>query len=157
MSIQDFGCCRSPVRSFKALLKLLIQNFPAQKHLNRACHLRITKSESSLKRADVSTSFRSTETSGSSFNRRALLKSAGMAAGAAMIDSNMRAAANSGARSGSGAQPTGEKSMNDDRGQRSLRKGLIGFQLAYEQFPVNELVELGVLIEQAGFDVITNS
>jgi F420-dependent hydroxymycolic acid dehydrogenase len=80
-----------------------------------------------------------------------------MAAGAAMIASNMRAAANSGARSGSGAQPTGEKSMSDDRGQGSLHKGLIGFQLAYEQFPVNELVELGVLIEQAGFDVITNS
>ena len=39
----------------------------------------------------------------------------------------------------------------------SLRKGMVGFQLAYEQFPVTELVELGVLAEQAGFDVITNS
>ncbi len=38
-----------------------------------------------------------------------------------------------------------------------LHKGMVGFQLAYEQFPVNELVELGVELEQAGFDVITHS
>ena len=47
--------------------------------------------------------------------------------------------------------------MNDNREPGLFRKGLVGFQLAYEQFPVNVLVELGVLIEQAGFDVITNS
>jgi G6PDH family F420-dependent oxidoreductase len=34
---------------------------------------------------------------------------------------------------------------------------MVGFQLAYEQFPVNELVELGVAVDQAGFDVLTNS
>jgi TAT-translocated FGD2 family F420-dependent dehydrogenase len=34
---------------------------------------------------------------------------------------------------------------------------MVGFQLAYEQFPVNELAELGVAVEQAGFDVLTNS
>lgn len=38
-----------------------------------------------------------------------------------------------------------------------LRKGMVGFQLAYEQFPVTELVQLGVMIEQAGFDVMTHS
>lgn len=39
----------------------------------------------------------------------------------------------------------------------SFHKGMVGFQLAYEQFPVNELVEFGVLLEQAGFDVMTHS
>jgi hypothetical protein len=34
---------------------------------------------------------------------------------------------------------------------------MIGFQLGYEQFPVNELLELGLAVEQAGFDVLTNS
>ncbi|HKR84309.1 MAG TPA: TIGR03557 family F420-dependent LLM class oxidoreductase [Terriglobales bacterium] len=38
-----------------------------------------------------------------------------------------------------------------------FRKGMAGFQLAYEQFPVNELAELGVTLEQAGFDVMTHS
>ncbi|HEY1800608.1 MAG TPA: TIGR03557 family F420-dependent LLM class oxidoreductase [Terriglobales bacterium] len=33
----------------------------------------------------------------------------------------------------------------------------IGFQLAYEQFPVPELVELGVAAEHAGFDLLANS
>lgn len=47
--------------------------------------------------------------------------------------------------------------MQEHKEYRPLRKGLVGFQLSYEQFPVDELVELGVLLEQAGFDVITNS
>lgn len=55
----------------------------------------------------------------------------------------------------------GENVMNSGdqlaSGHNVLRKGMVGFQLAYEQFPVNELVELGILAEQAGFDVITNS
>jgi hypothetical protein len=38
-----------------------------------------------------------------------------------------------------------------------FRKRMVGFQLAYEQFPVNELAELGVALEQAGFDVMTHS
>ena len=38
-----------------------------------------------------------------------------------------------------------------------LWKGMVGFQLAYEQFRVDELLELGVLLEQAGFDVMTHS
>ncbi|HEY7353593.1 MAG TPA: TIGR03557 family F420-dependent LLM class oxidoreductase [Terriglobales bacterium] len=41
--------------------------------------------------------------------------------------------------------------------QSTLRKGMVGFQLAYEQFPVTELVQLGVMLEQAGFDVMTHS
>jgi len=80
-----------------------------------------------------------------------------MASGLAIAGfaSHAKAAAETGASSG--VQSTGESSMHDNRKQGSLPKGLVGFQLSYEQFPVNELVELGVLLEQAGFDVITNS
>jgi TAT-translocated FGD2 family F420-dependent dehydrogenase len=39
----------------------------------------------------------------------------------------------------------------------SLSKGLIGFQLAFEQFPVPQLLELGIACEEAGFDLITCS
>jgi len=39
----------------------------------------------------------------------------------------------------------------------SIRKPMVGFMLAHEQFPVPELVELGVLAEQAGFDLLANS
>jgi F420-dependent hydroxymycolic acid dehydrogenase len=39
----------------------------------------------------------------------------------------------------------------------AFHTGMVGFQLAYEQFPVNELVELGVELELAGFDLITHS
>jgi hypothetical protein len=80
-----------------------------------------------------------------------------MTAGVAMIGSTISAGASSGARASAGAESTGEKSMSNNREQGLLPKGLVGFQLAYEQFPVNELVELGVFVEQAGFDVITNS
>src|SRR5579872_6600173 len=110
-----------------------------------------------LKSTDVSPSSKSRENSGSSFNRRTLLKSVGMASGLAIAGfaSYAKAAAETGVSSG--VQSTGESSMHDNRKQGSLPKGLVGFQLSYEQFPVNELVELGVLLEQAGFDVITNS
>jgi F420-dependent hydroxymycolic acid dehydrogenase len=39
----------------------------------------------------------------------------------------------------------------------SIRLPMIGFMLAHEQFPVPELVELGVMAEQAGFDLLANS
>lgn len=39
----------------------------------------------------------------------------------------------------------------------SIRKPMIGIMLAHEQFPVPELVELGVMAEQAGFDLLANS
>jgi F420-dependent hydroxymycolic acid dehydrogenase len=76
-----------------------------------------------------------------------------------MIGSSLLANVRSGTRasSGAGAQSKGENSMSNRAEHDPLRKGLVGFQLAYEQFPVNELVELGVLVEQAGFDVLTNS
>jgi len=85
------------------------------------------------------------------------VKSAGVAAGMTMSGSTLFASSNSPTPAASGRQSKGDTSMNDNREPGLFRKGLVGFQLAYEQFPVDELVELGVLIEQAGFDVITNS
>jgi F420-dependent hydroxymycolic acid dehydrogenase len=114
---------------------------------------------STLKKEHVSTFSRCTENSGPPFNRRTLLKSAGMAAGIKVIGSTVLANASSGihTESGAGEQSKRETSMGSSRENGSLRKGLVGFQLGYEQFRVDELVELGVLVEQAGFDVITNS
>ena len=34
---------------------------------------------------------------------------------------------------------------------------MVGFMLAHEQFPVPELVQLGVAAEQAGFDLLATS
>ena len=65
-----------------------------------------------------------------------------------------------GASSLVGAQAKGENAMDhkqDSPRDGSLRKGMVGFQLAYEQFPVTELLHLGVMLEQAGFDVMTHS
>ncbi|MBV8362507.1 MAG: TIGR03557 family F420-dependent LLM class oxidoreductase [Deltaproteobacteria bacterium] len=39
----------------------------------------------------------------------------------------------------------------------SILKPMVGFMLAHEQFPVPELVELGVAAEQAGFDLLATS
>jgi len=38
-----------------------------------------------------------------------------------------------------------------------LRKGMLGFMLAHEQFPVTELVRLGAAAEGAGFDLLATS
>jgi TAT-translocated FGD2 family F420-dependent dehydrogenase len=45
----------------------------------------------------------------------------------------------------------------DDASPAPLRKGMTGFMLAHEQFPVPELVALGVAAEQAGFDLVAAS
>jgi F420-dependent hydroxymycolic acid dehydrogenase len=39
----------------------------------------------------------------------------------------------------------------------SLRKGMLGFMLAHEQFPVPELIRLGAAAEHAGFDLLATS
>ncbi len=39
----------------------------------------------------------------------------------------------------------------------SIHKPMVGFMLAHEQFPVPELVQLGVAAEQAGFDLLATS
>jgi F420-dependent hydroxymycolic acid dehydrogenase len=82
-------------------------------------------------------------------SRRTLLKSAGIVA----IGPSLAAAVNqSGLKT---LSSTGENSM--DTPNLQFHKGMVGFQLAYEQFPVTELVQLGVMLEQAGFDVMTHS
>ena len=59
-------------------------------------------------------------------------------------------------------QRASAKTNNKDQNSQEplmdfLRRGLVGFQLAGEQFTVPELVDLGVACEDAGFDVITFS
>ncbi|HMI85853.1 MAG TPA: TIGR03557 family F420-dependent LLM class oxidoreductase [Polyangiaceae bacterium] len=55
----------------------------------------------------------------------------------------------------------GEKVVAESRNvagaNRPIQQRSVGFQLAQEQFTMPELVELGVLAEQAGFDVVTAS
>lgn len=74
--------------------------------------------------------------------RRALLKSALVGASELSFGSQFASTQ----ESTSGKSTTG-----------ALRRGMVGFQLASEQFPISELVELGIAVEQAGFDVITIS
>ena len=76
--------------------------------------------------------------------RRHLLKSAALFAASA---STFQAA--SSFASSSFEQP--------DTPTTSFNKRMVGFMLAHEQFPVPELVELGVLAEAAGFDLLATS
>jgi TAT-translocated FGD2 family F420-dependent dehydrogenase len=80
--------------------------------------------------------------------RRAVLKSAGAVLGASLMTSRA-------VSQGSNEKPQRSKSQARETG--SLRKAMVGFQLAFEQFPVPELLELGVACEEAGFDIITCS
>jgi F420-dependent hydroxymycolic acid dehydrogenase len=47
--------------------------------------------------------------------------------------------------------------MNVPNRSGSLRKGMLGFMLAHEQFPVPELLQLGAAAERAGFDLLATS
>jgi TAT-translocated FGD2 family F420-dependent dehydrogenase len=51
----------------------------------------------------------------------------------------------------------GSSNPSADSKNTALRKGMVGFMLAHEQFPVSQLVELGVAAEQAGFDLLATS
>src|SRR5437868_8403771 len=75
-------------------------------------------------------------------DRRSLLKTAGMAFLSSQFISSSHAKSVGG---GSTMQ------------HNSLRKGMVGFQLAYEQFPVDELVQFGIAVDKAGFDILTHS
>lgn len=88
----------------------------------------------------------------SQLNRRELLKSAAAVAmmSSSALDSSTAQGQSKGEKSMSGADQSTTKGSE-------LRKGMVGFQLAHEQFPVEEIVELGILLEQAGFDVMTHS
>src|SRR5947209_4592556 len=51
----------------------------------------------------------------------------------------------------------GRTSMNMNRNTPEFTSRMVGFMLSHEQFPVPELVEMGVLAEQAGFDLTATS
>lgn len=77
--------------------------------------------------------------------RRTLLKTAGAFLGMSVVPGGVSTLfAQSGA--GRGSASTG-----------SLRKGMMGFMLAHEQFPVPQLLEIGVAAEEAGFDLLATS
>jgi TAT-translocated FGD2 family F420-dependent dehydrogenase len=84
----------------------------------------------------------------SRIDRRTLLVGAGFTAGAAACKPADRAI---------GGGPGPAPSPSNVTPHRAIRDRLVGFQLAQEQFKMRELVELGVMAEQAGFDVVTAS
>jgi TAT-translocated FGD2 family F420-dependent dehydrogenase len=86
----------------------------------------------------------------SALTRRTLLKSAAMLAGSAAMASTIPVMASSMATP---ANPAFEA-----RGSTPpITQPMVGFMLAHEQFPVPELVKLGVAAEQAGFDLLATS
>jgi hypothetical protein len=93
-------------------------------------------------------------------NRRSLLKAAISFLGATRFESILQAAIDAGTGEKSGNTPAQEAQGNmntQDRIESSWLTRQIGFQLAHEQFPVPELVELGVAADQAGFDLLAVS
>jgi TAT-translocated FGD2 family F420-dependent dehydrogenase len=93
-------------------------------------------------------------------NRRSLLKAAISFLGATRFEGILQAAIDAGTGEKSGNTPAQEAQGNmntQDRIESSWLTRQIGFQLAHEQFPVPELVELGVAADQAGFDLLAVS
>src|SRR5271163_2552731 len=82
--------------------------------------------------------------------RRTLLKSAAVFAGSAAAASTLPVMA---ANMSMPSKPVSEP-QNDTP---PMTKPMVGFMLAHEQFPVPELVNLGVAAEQAGFDLLATS
>jgi F420-dependent hydroxymycolic acid dehydrogenase len=89
-------------------------------------------------------------------NRRTLLKSAAMVLGASALPTGAAGMIASGAsrRPSSGSNTEGQLQA---RPVGPLRKGMVAFMLAHEQFTVPQLVELGAAAEKAGFDVLATS
>ena len=82
--------------------------------------------------------------------RRTLLKAAGLLAGTSALASAIPAmASNMSTQSIPTSRPQGSTPP--------ITKPMVGFMLAHEQFPVPELVQLGVAAEQAGFDLLATS
>jgi F420-dependent hydroxymycolic acid dehydrogenase len=82
--------------------------------------------------------------------RRTLLKSAGLLVGTSALASTLPAMASNMSNE---ATPT-----SGPRGSTPpITRRMCGFMLAHEQFPFPELVELGVIAEQAGFDLLATS
>ncbi len=85
------------------------------------------------------------------FDRRTWLKSAGAVCGlsalsASALPNDLLPAFDQTSSEASGNVASGE-----------LKKGLVGFMLGHEQFPVPQLVDIGVAAEQAGFDLLATS
>src|SRR5271169_5190983 len=78
-------------------------------------------------------------------SRRTVLKSAAWLMGASALSS----------------PPLEAKLATKDQPEQAdpgpLRKGMMGFMLAHEQFPAPQLIDLGVSAEQAGFDLLATS
>jgi TAT-translocated FGD2 family F420-dependent dehydrogenase len=85
--------------------------------------------------------------------RRAILKSAGLAASLSAFASAMPSIA-----SDMSTQTPKSSSESKKNGKTpSIQDRMVGFMLAHEQFPVPELVELGAAAEDAGFDLLATS
>jgi TAT-translocated FGD2 family F420-dependent dehydrogenase len=85
-------------------------------------------------------------------SRRRMLKSTLLTAVCAGLPAASMAAAQGG---NAGSSPTTAPPAR--AGSGTLTKGMVSFMLAHEQFPVPELVRLGALAEQAGFDLLSTS
>lgn len=94
------------------------------------------------------------------FNRRSLLKAAISLLGATWFEGILQAAggARIEARSQNAQAQEAQGNMNpQDRIESSWLSRQVGFQLAHEQFPVPELVDLGIAADEAGFDLLAVS
>ncbi len=93
--------------------------------------------------------------------RRDMLKSAGvlLAASGASLSAVAQAAQTS--TTSMASTPRVSAATGADGSPRArggtMRKGMIAFMLAHEQFPVSELINLGVSAEEAGFDLLATS
>jgi TAT-translocated FGD2 family F420-dependent dehydrogenase len=91
-----------------------------------------------------------------SLNRRALLKSASLVALASAFGASMpvKLSAANGAEGPAEEESSASHRVNHGR---AILKPMVGFMLAHEQFPIPELLHLGVAAEQAGFDLLATS
>jgi F420-dependent hydroxymycolic acid dehydrogenase len=83
--------------------------------------------------------------------RRTLLKSAGLLVGSSALASAIPVMAS---KMSTQSTPT---SGPQGSSTPPITKPMVGFMLAHEQFPVPDLVKLGVAAEEAGFDLLATS
>src|ERR1039458_4510067 len=87
----------------------------------------------------------------SELTRRTLLKSAGLLVGSSALASAIPVMAS---KMSTQSTPTSGPQASSTP---PITKPMVGFMLAHEQFPVPELVKLGVAAEEAGFDLLATS
>jgi F420-dependent hydroxymycolic acid dehydrogenase len=92
-----------------------------------------------------------------SLGRRDMLRSAGVLLAASMAGMPVTSQAAEGGAGGASAATPSPATASGPAAAASLRKGMIAFMLAHEQFPVPELVGLGAAAERAGFDLLATS